>query len=84
MSEVISDKFDQLCVDCLVKASVRLFPNPGDPINPMRILTLHNFNKSDAIRVVRDEREVYIPADGELQIMLKPDEPWPHVERMRC
>jgi hypothetical protein len=84
MSETISEEFNQLCVNCLVKASVRLFSNPGDPINLMRLLTLHNFNKSDVVRVVRGDKEIYIPAEGELQIMLKPDEPWPHVEKIKC
>jgi hypothetical protein len=84
MNDIISEEFNQLCRSCLVKASVRLFSNPGDPANPMRLLTLHNFNKSDAVRVVRDEKEVYIPAEGELQIMLAPGESWPQIEREKC
>jgi hypothetical protein len=84
MNETISEEFNQLCRNCSVKASVRLFSNPGNPMNLLRLVTLHNFNKAEIIKVIRNGKIQFIPAEGELQIMLAPDESWPQIEREKC
>ena len=84
---LVSDEFNQLCTDCHVEASVRPFPNPGNPSMPMRVVIFRNFNQREEVKVTQfnEKKEVHlIPAKGELQIMLKPGEQLPHLERIIC
>jgi hypothetical protein len=53
-------------------------------MNLLRLVTLHNFNKDEIIKVIRNGKIQFIPAEGELQIMLAPDESWPQIEREKC
>jgi hypothetical protein len=83
----ISDEFNQLCIDCRVEISIKLLPNPGNPMKMMRIVTFRNFNQKEIIKVTQfnEKKQIhFIPVKGELQIMLKPDEPLPHLEKELC
>lgn len=81
---LVSDEFNQMCIDARVEARVQVLPNPGDPTRPMRVVFIKNFNPF-LVKVTQNNAkklEHRIPIRGELQIMLPPDEPLPLIERM--
>jgi hypothetical protein len=80
---LVSDEFNQMCVDARVEARVQGMSNPGDPYHAMRIITFRNFSDVPATVTQYDKRKQIhvIPAKGELQVMLAPDEDLPLVQR---
>jgi len=78
---LISDEFNQLCIDNHIEATVQAYPNPGNLQNAVRLITFRNFN-AVTVKVIQSNKVQMIPATGTLQIMLLPDEPLPSFERM--
>lgn len=80
---LVSDAFNDMCVEQRVEARVQASPNPGDPFRAMRLVTLKNFNTVNVKVTQQNKRKqvhILLPK-GELQIMLKPDEDLPIVEK---
>lgn len=72
-----------MCTRVQVEARVQPSANPGSPMRAMRLITFRNFN-SETVKVTQQNKrkQVHIiPAKGELQIMLMPDESLPTVEK---
>jgi len=81
---LVSEEYNQMCVDNHVEATVQAFPNPGSPFKAMRLVTFRNFNET-TIRVIqfdRDGKTHDIPGKGTVQVMLMPDEPLPIFEKV--
>jgi hypothetical protein len=78
---LVSEAFNQMCVDQRVEATVQAYPNPGQN-KAMRVITFRNFNDC-TILIRQDHKITFIPAKGTAQVMLKPDEPLPTIERMK-
>jgi hypothetical protein len=79
---LVSDEFNQMCIDNHVEASVQAYPNPGNLHGAMRLITFRNFD-AVTVKVVRSNNKVeLIPSKGTLQVMLAPEEPLPTLERM--
>jgi hypothetical protein len=78
---LVSEAFNQMCVDQRVEATVQAFPNPGQS-RAMRIITFRNFNDC-TIEIIQSNKTTFIPAKGTGLVMLKPDEPLPTIERMK-
>lgn len=79
---LVSEEFNQMCVEAHVEAKVSPMPNPGDPYKSLRRIAFRNFGMTSA-RVTQFNRkqEVHtIPAKGGLEIMLAADEAMPLVE----
>lgn len=76
---LVSDDFNQMCVDHHVEATIQVHPNPGDPLRAMRLITFRNFNAA-TVKVIQFNKEQIIPGKGTLQVMLIPDEPLPKLE----
>lgn len=80
---LVSDDFNQKCLEMHVEARVQSFPNPGDPMHSMRLVTFKNFN-NESVTVIeqnRKQKRHFIPAKGELQIMVAPGEEMPLVQK---
>ena len=77
---LVSDEFNQMCVDCSVEATIQALPNPGNLTKAMRVITFRNFKDTD-VKIIRIGKIDFIPAKGTAQIMLGPDEPLPTLER---
>jgi hypothetical protein len=81
---LVSEEFNQMCMDECVEVQVQAMPNPGDPFRAIRMLTIRNFNDT-TVRVMQynDKNTVhYIPAKGSVQMTLAAIEPMPSIERM--
>jgi hypothetical protein len=82
---LVSEEFNQMCVNNQVECSVQARPNPGNPYRAMRMLTFRSFSDS-TIRVYQfdEKKQVHeIPAFGSIQVMLMtPDEPLPRIEKV--
>jgi hypothetical protein len=78
---VVSDEFNQMCVDFHVEATVQPFPNPGNLTSTPRMITFRSF-AAETLKVVRKDKVDLIPAKGTVQLMLQADEPLPKLERI--
>jgi hypothetical protein len=78
---LVSEDFNQMCVDYHVEATVQAYPNPGKG-GTMRIITFRNFNDV-TIEVIQFNKTTFIPAKGTGQVMLMPDEALPKLERIK-
>ena len=79
---MVSDEFNQACVDNHVEATIQVHPNPGNLNKTMRLITFRNFN-TVTVKIIRSNNKVeFMPSKGTLQIMLMPDDPLPTLERM--
>lgn len=82
---LVSEEFNQMCVDNHVEVTFQAHPNPGSPYQSMRLLTFRNFSDS-TIRVYQFDRKKQvhdIPARGTIQVMLlNSDEPLPRIEKV--
>lgn len=79
----ISEEFKDQCDQFRVMVGMRPHPNPGNPYQPMRLISFKNFN-NEPITVVQNNRKMrkhVIPAFGELQIMLEPGEQFPTLSK---
>lgn len=79
----ISDEFRAVCDSFHVAVGVRPFPNPGNPYQPMRVLSFKNYSNIN-IQVQQNNRKMRkytMPAHGELQIMLEPGEQFPTLSK---
>lgn len=80
---LVSPEFNDMCTRVQVEARVQASANPGNPMRAMRLITFRNFNTT-TVKVTQHNkrRQVHIiPAKGELQIMLMPDEQLPALEK---
>ena len=78
---LISEEFNQLCVEFHVEASVQSLPNPGN-LNMLRVMSIQSFGEQ-IVKVIQGNGQIHmIPAKGKIQFMLLPDEPLPTFERM--
>ena len=81
---LISEEFNEWCVKNNVQATVKPLPNPGNPYQAVRMLEFRSFSKS-VIKVTQKDRkktEHYIPAEGTIQFIIKPDEQLPDIEKV--
>jgi hypothetical protein len=79
---LVSDDFNQMCVDTSVEATIQAYPNPGTISGSMRVVTFKNF-KPGTVKVIRSNGKIdMIPGKGTVQIMLYPEEPLPNLERI--
>jgi hypothetical protein len=79
---LVSDNFNENCVDCKVEATIQAFPNPGDVMKAMRLITFRNFS-DQTVKVIRISGKIdMIPGKGTVQIMLMPDDELPKLERI--
>ena len=81
---LVSDEFNQMCVEACVEVQVQALPNPGDPFRAIRILTIRNFNDT-TVRVTQFDAKntiSHIPSKGSVQVMLGAIEPMPTFERI--
>ena len=80
----ISEEFNQWCVQNNVQVTVKPLPNPGNPYQAVRMLEFRSFSRS-VIKVTQKDRnrtEHYIPAEGTIQFIIKPDEQLPDIEKV--
>jgi hypothetical protein len=90
-NSLVSDEFNQMCTDARVEARIQAFPNPGDPLKALRLITFKNYNLTLATVIQQSGKAHQIPAAikgidgrlsvGELQLMIKPDEELPKVKK---
>lgn len=78
---LVSEEFNQMCIDNHVEATIQAFPNPGSLQQGMRLITFRNFNDT-TVKVTWSNKMQMVPAKGTLQVLLPPDEPLPNIERM--
>lgn len=80
---LVSEEFNRLCTDMLVEARVTALPNPGDPYRSMRIIHFHSFNNCVVVITQSDKKKTKtrVPAKGECDIMLSPNEDMPTIEK---
>jgi hypothetical protein len=81
---LVSEDFNQLCTSMLIEAKVQVLPNPGDPFRSVRIITLRSFNTCVVSVTQKNKKQTktLIPAKGEGEIMLMPDEELPVIEKV--
>lgn len=77
---LVSDEFNQMCIDCHVEATIQAYPNPGDMQRAMRLITFRNFDLS-TVKVFCINKVHIIPGKGTAQVMLSADDPLPILER---
>ncbi len=81
---MVSDEFNAMCTEMKVEARVQPLPNPGDPMQSMRLITLTNFNPKDSVTVTEQnaKRKVHIVGPkGTLQIMVSPTDQLPLIAK---
>jgi hypothetical protein len=81
---LVSEEYNQMCIDNQCECTVQAFPNPGDPYRAMRMLTFRNFSDC-VVKVYQydDEQQVHsIPAHGSIQVLLGSNEPLPTLEKV--
>lgn len=79
---LVSDEFNQMCIDLHVEATVQAYPNPGNMSGTMRLITFRNFDQAMVKVIQSNNKEHIVPGKGSVQVMLKPDEPLPKLERI--
>jgi hypothetical protein len=81
---LISEEFNQLCIDNQVEVSVKPLPNPGTPYQAIRMLEIKSFSDSVVCVTQNDTKRTthYIPAHGSIQMILRPDELLPNIEKV--
>jgi hypothetical protein len=81
---LISEEFNQLCIDTHVEVTVRPLPNPGDPYQAVRMLEFKSFSDQVILVTQNDSKRTthYIPARGSIQMILNPGEPLPNIEKV--
>jgi hypothetical protein len=79
---LVSDDFNRICTENRVEAKIQAFPNPGDPLHSMRLITFTNFNNTPLkiAQLGRKPKIHHLPAKGTLEIMLAPDDPLPEIK----
>ena len=82
---LVSEEFNQMCVDNQVECTVQARPNPGNPYQAMRMLTFRNFSDSTVkVYQLNKKKQVHqIPAFGSIELMLAPDEELPKIEKVK-
>lgn len=81
---LVTEAFNQMCVDHQVECSIQPLANPGNPFRAMRMLKFRNFS-NDTVRVFQfdSKKQIHeIPAQGSVELMLGPDEPLPILEKV--
>jgi hypothetical protein len=78
---LVTDEFNQMCVDCHVEAVVQAFPNPGNLQKAMRKISFRNFD-AVTVKVIRANKIEMIPGKGTLEVLLLADEELPKLERV--
>ena len=79
---MVSDEFNAMCTEAKVEARVQPMPNPGNPMQSMRLITFTNFNKTEDITIQEQDakRKVHIVGPkNALTIMVSPNDPLPLV-----
>lgn len=77
---LVSDEFNNLCIRFHVEARIEPFPNPGDPLHPMRKITFRNFNDHTVFvyqQTRKGEKKVTLPVKGTCEILIAPADPLP-------
>lgn len=77
---LVSDDFNQMCVDSHVEATIQVYPNPGG-VEQMRLITFRNFNLITVNIVRSNGKTEYLPGKGTLQVLIHPNEELPKLER---
>ncbi len=77
------DQFKEHCEAYRVMVGIRAFPNPGSPYEPMRVLSFRNFTNAliHVQRLDKKARKYVLPANGTLEIMIAPSEPYPQLSK---
>lgn len=80
---LVSEDFNRLCTENRVEAKIQAYPNPGNPLRSMRLITFTNFNNEPMTIIQQGTRKKrhLLPAKGTLDIMLAPDEPMPEIQK---
>lgn len=81
---LVSDEFNAMCTDAKVEARVQPLPNPGNPMQSMRLITFTNFNKLEDVTITEQDakRKVHIVGPkNALTIMVSPNDPLPLVSK---
>lgn len=81
---LVSEEFNQMCVDNNVEVTVKALPNPGNPYQAVRMLEFKSFTDS-VIRVTQyDHKNTVhnIPARGSIQMVLGASESLPLIEKV--
>lgn len=80
---LVSEDFNSLCTENRIEAKIQAFPNPGDPLRSMRLITFTNYNNEPLTIVQQDRKKTrhLLPAKGTLDIMLSSDEPLPEIQK---
>jgi hypothetical protein len=84
LPSLISEEFNQLCIDLHVEVTVRPLPNPGNPYQAVRMLEFKSFSDT-VIRITQNDSNSTvhnIPARGSIQMILKPGELLPNIEKV--
>lgn len=80
----LSEEFNRWCVENHVEAKVIALPNPGDPYKSLLMLEFRSFSDS-VIRVTQKDRNSTvhnIPARGTIQLIVRPGESLPDIEKV--
>ena len=81
-TSLVSDEFNQMCVDYRVEATIQVQPNPGNPQKAMRLITFRSFN-TETVAIIQSNNKVQlIPSKGTAQVMLVSDEPLPKLDKL--
>ena len=81
---LITEEFNRLCTENRIEARIQAFPNPGNPLRAMRLITFTNFNNEPMTIIqqgTRRKKRHLLPAKGTLEVLLAPDEPMPEIEK---
>jgi hypothetical protein len=82
---LVSEEFNQMCVENQVEVQIQARPNPGNPYIAQRMLTIRSFSDS-TVRVYQFDKKQQIheiPAFGSIQLMLMTqDEALPRIEKV--
>jgi len=81
---LVSEEFNQMCIDNQVEVTIQARPNPGSPYNATRVLTIRSFSEKiiKVYQLDRKKQEHTIPPFGSIQLMLlTADEPLPRIEK---
>jgi len=78
---LVSEDFNQFCVQNRIEVRIEPFPNPGNPFRPMRKLVFRNFNDHTIVvkQANRRQTKTTLPARGGCEVLLEPGEPFPIV-----
>jgi len=82
---LVSEEFNQMCIDNQVEVTIQARPNPGNPYVATRLLTIRSFSDS-VIKVYQQgskEQIHMIPAHGSVEVMLmSSNDPLPRFEKV--